>query len=37
MTIVAHVAPSQKDDVFDENFIAPMESAPATAPTGKQQ
>ncbi len=37
MTIVAHVVPSQKDDVFAENFIAPMESAPATAPAGKQQ
>jgi hypothetical protein len=37
MTIVAHVAPSQKDDVFAETFITPMESAPATAPVGKQQ
>jgi hypothetical protein len=37
MTIVAHVVPTQKDDVFAENFIAPMEGAPATAPAGKQQ
>ena len=37
MTIVAHVAPSQKDDVFAETFITPMEGAPATAPVGKQQ
>ena len=37
MNIVAHVIPSQKDDVFAETFITPMEGAPATAPVGKQQ
>src|ERR1019366_3076295 len=37
MNIVAHVIPSQKDDVFAETFITPMESAPSVGPAVKQQ
>jgi polyferredoxin len=37
MKILAHVDPSQKTDVFAETFIAPMDTIPETAPTGKQQ
>jgi hypothetical protein len=37
MKILAHVDPSEKDDVFAETFIAPMDSFPETEPPGKQQ
>ena len=36
LNILAHVVPAQKDDLFAETFIAPMETQPPGEPAGKQ-